>query len=55
MPDGPAYMSITWSVRFGYRWERMGLAKRTLLTDATYLTPLGRAVRAALQETKDAT
>lgn len=41
----PQRRSITWCVRFGYRLERMGIARRTLLTDSTKLTPLGLAVR----------
>jgi hypothetical protein len=45
----PQGKSITWRARFGYGFERLGLTKRTLLTDRTYLTPLGLEVRAVLE------
>ena len=44
----PEDKSVSWSVRVGYGLERLGLAKRTLLSDKTYLTPLGLDVRRAL-------
>lgn len=48
----PQDKPVTWSVRWGYRLERMGLARRTLLTDRTRLTPLGLAVRNHLRTHK---
>ncbi len=44
----PIDRPISWSVRVGYGLERIGLARRTLLTDRTKLTPLGLEVRSLL-------
>lgn len=46
LSEQPQDKSVSWSIKVGYRLERMGLAKRTLLSDRTYLTELGLKVRA---------
>jgi hypothetical protein len=50
----PEFMPVTWLVRYGYRLEQAGLAKRTTLTDRSALTPLGLVVRRYLQEQSNA-
>jgi len=47
--EHPQMKPISWCVRYGYRLEEAGLAKRTLLTDRSFLTPLGPAVRRELE------
>lgn len=54
LSEHPQDKSVSWSVKFGYRLERMGLAKRTLLTDRTLLTPLGRLVCHHLRQRSEA-
>lgn len=49
LSEHPADMSVEWSVRVGYGLERLGLAKRTLLSDKTYLTALGLQVQSILR------
>jgi hypothetical protein len=49
LSEHPADKSVSWSVFVGYGLERLGLAKRTLLSDRTYLTPLGLEVQAILR------
>ena len=46
----PWEFSLRWAALVGYSLERMGLAKRTFWRDKFYITPLGLAVRKALQE-----
>ena len=46
----PWKFPLRWSVLVGYSLERTGLAKRTFWRGKSYITPLGLAVRKALQE-----
>ena len=50
LDEHPQDRTITFSIRHGYALEKMGLAKRTLLSDRTYLTRLGLTVKAHLEQ-----